>query len=536
MQSTEGFSLPRVGRSWRTATLCACAAIYLYLVLFVPPLTPFATGEGDDSLFLNEATRILQGQVIYRDFFQFNFAGLQFFYALVIHLFGERTWIPNLCLFGLGMGLFWTSIVISRRLMRGALAFLPGLLFLPVSFTVFLDATHHWYSILLIMVATAVMATGRSNARLALAGGLSGVALLFSQNHGALAAIGFAIFILWEGRADGIALKPMLQREAWFLLPVAALLVAYVVYFAKLVGFANLLFCTFTFLFKYYGKFQGSDWAAYAGLEVVQNFSLRIFHSILHELFLVLLIPGIYLVSTVSYLRHRGAPPDKEWRVAILLTVIGSALFVSVANSASEARLAAVSLPGMVLVIWLSTRSGRAARPALALFWTAAFVMMIRFGWLMQTGWLVRFETPAGPLALDDPADERLYQWLSINTHPGEYVFDASANGIYFRFGLINPTEMPYITPCDLTRPEKVTSVIRDLEKHRVQVIVWNPLQLDTAICPVSTDHLAPLRTYIHANYIDVADFADSERRFVVLARRRAAEVPVRAEPAKPVG
>ena len=97
--------------------------IYLYLILFTISGTPLDTSFGDDNLFLNEATRILQGQIIYRDFFEFNFAGTQLFYALLIRLLGYRIWIPNACLIGLGAALFWTSILISRQSMTGSLFF-----------------------------------------------------------------------------------------------------------------------------------------------------------------------------------------------------------------------------------------------------------------------------------------------------------------------------------------------------------------------------------------------------------------------------
>src|SRR5215469_3536983 len=132
-----------------------CVFVYLYLILFVPPRTPFDLSFGDNGLALREAVRILQGQVIYRDFFDVHFPGTQYFYALLIRLFGAQAWIPNASLLCLGLGFLWASIVISRPLLRGAAVFLPGLLFLVLSFHNYLDPTHHWYSALLIMTAVA---------------------------------------------------------------------------------------------------------------------------------------------------------------------------------------------------------------------------------------------------------------------------------------------------------------------------------------------------------------------------------------------
>jgi hypothetical protein len=112
------------------------AFIYLCLILFVPPRTPIHTGFDDDKLFVYSATRILRGQMFYRDFFELYFPGTDLFYAALIWLFGPRAWIPNACLLGLGIGFVWTSIVLSRKLVAGASVFLPGLLFQWISFAV----------------------------------------------------------------------------------------------------------------------------------------------------------------------------------------------------------------------------------------------------------------------------------------------------------------------------------------------------------------------------------------------------------------
>jgi hypothetical protein len=168
--------------------------LYLYLILFVPPGTPILLGF-DDRLFLYEASEILRGQVAYRAFFDFNFPGTELFYVLLIWLLGPRAWIPNLSLLGLGIGFLRASVVIARRLFTGSTIFLAGVLFLCLSFHNYLDATHHWFSCFLIMIATAVLIESRSPARLSLAGGLTGLAACFSINHGTAAAIGFATFV-----------------------------------------------------------------------------------------------------------------------------------------------------------------------------------------------------------------------------------------------------------------------------------------------------------------------------------------------------
>ena len=483
--------------------------IYLYLILFTISGTPLDTSFGDDNLFLNEATRILQGQIIYRDFFEFNFAGTQLFYALLIRLLGYRIWIPNACLIGLGAALFWTSILISRQLMTGSLVFLPGLLFLCLSFRNYLDASHHWYSALSIMVATAVLVTRRSDARLALAGALCGLALCFSPTHGILAAAGIAIFVLWEHRADGIDGARIARRELYFLLPVVSILVAYVIYFTITAGLHNLLFCTVIFPFKYWSKSECNGWSLYVVIEVVHRVLLHQFRGIWRIIFIALLLPGIYIASIARYLFQTSPPPEKELKTVILLTIVGGCLFASVVNSANVARLSTVSLPGLILLIWLIKSTKWAIKELRAFFWITVCLLMIRDTWIAQTRGLFRFVAPSGQIALSSHNDERWYHWLVQNTRPSDYVFDTDGTGIYFRFDLRNPTELPYVTACDITRPEQVEDVVEDLTKLKVRLIVFDG-SLDNAKCPPAADHLLRLREYLRSHYDKVAMFRDT--------------------------
>src|SRR5207302_6397567 len=128
----------------------------LYLNLFVPPFTPICLGE-DEGNWLLDAMRMLRGQVIYRDFFQFTAPGTQWVYFVLFVWLGPRTWVPNVLLILLGLGLVWLSVVISKRVMRGSAVFLPGLLFLTLAFRRAFAVTHHWWNELAVMGSIAVV-------------------------------------------------------------------------------------------------------------------------------------------------------------------------------------------------------------------------------------------------------------------------------------------------------------------------------------------------------------------------------------------
>ena len=55
------------------------ALVFLYLSVFIPPATPIYL-PGDASVYLLNAQRMLEGESIYRDFFQHTLPGTELFY------------------------------------------------------------------------------------------------------------------------------------------------------------------------------------------------------------------------------------------------------------------------------------------------------------------------------------------------------------------------------------------------------------------------------------------------------------------------
>jgi len=147
---------------------------FLYLQLFVLPSTPIYQAN-DQWMFMQDSRRMLDGEVLYRDIFQFVFPGYEAVYAALLKIFGLRTWVPNAVLVVLGVLLAWTTACVSRRLIPGRNAFLPAALLLSFEFRAWHISTHHWFSVLAVMAAVLLVLEERGSARLAGAGALSGV-------------------------------------------------------------------------------------------------------------------------------------------------------------------------------------------------------------------------------------------------------------------------------------------------------------------------------------------------------------------------
>lgn len=140
-------SLNERTKPWITGSALVASAVFLFLQTFILPNVP-RIANGDQGIHLSLAARMLDGQLIYRDFDHFPLPGTDVLYLVLFELFGVRAWIAPVMLILLGVSIAWLSIKLSEKVMSGPIVFLPAFLFLTLPFTGFLDATHHWYSAL----------------------------------------------------------------------------------------------------------------------------------------------------------------------------------------------------------------------------------------------------------------------------------------------------------------------------------------------------------------------------------------------------
>ena len=165
---------------------------------------------------------MLNGQVVYRDFFQFTPPGTSLVYfALFKECLGTRAWIPSLAILLLGVGLTWLTVSIANKIVSAADALLAGLLFLTFVYVNILDATHHRYSMFAVAAAIAVVIKTRTPLRVAVAGMLCGAASFFTLSRGLIAMLGIGVFLVWEKKEnqnwDGVGSCVAKSVRAWHL-------------------------------------------------------------------------------------------------------------------------------------------------------------------------------------------------------------------------------------------------------------------------------------------------------------------------------
>ena len=221
--------------------LLVASAAFLYLTLFVLPGTPVLL-SGDQIFFWMNGQRMLHGELPYRDFFQFTPAGADLVYFAVFKVLGPRIWVVNAVILLLGVALCWVCFAIASRLMSRRLAVLATLTFLTLIYSRLLNATHHWFSLLAIMAAVAMLMRGTDQRRLASAGVWLGIASFFTQTHGIVALLA----ISWFLRNDTVgihATQDFWNKEKRLLAGFFLALVSLNAYFIAQSGWGRFFYC-----------------------------------------------------------------------------------------------------------------------------------------------------------------------------------------------------------------------------------------------------------------------------------------------------
>jgi hypothetical protein len=486
--------------------------LFLYFQLFIPPFTPIWTG-GDSMIWLHDAHRMLDGDALYRDFLQITLPGTDILYFAAFKLFGARMWLPNAFLMLAGTLLTWLIYQIARSVQMGESAVLPSLLFLTLVFRDRLDATHHWFSMLAMMAAIAVVIDSRSPRRIAISGALCGLAACFTQSLGLMALLALLVFLYWEGRNTSMNWRQQARRQLIAMAPFGAVILLTSGYFAWNAGLSRFLYCTVLFNLRYYPSLGvPSSWRGYmTGLpgvlhwpEAPHLFGFLLIHG---------LIPLIFLLFFVRFYRRpaRRSPSSgpSDWDSLLLINLFGLFAFLSVAAAPTWARLYYVSPVALIVFAWFLKSQGSTShlfsRALQLLGLTLLFILPVT----RQLHARAYLDLPSGRTAFFDRNVHDHYQWVMSRARPKDFIFGGYFPDFYFSLDLRNPGPVPYVTPYDYTRPEEVQALLNGLELHHVKIVLWTP---DLDLPDNSNgDHLGALRFYLRAHYRVASESPDFE-------------------------
>jgi hypothetical protein len=142
--------------------------------------------------------RLLHGERVYRDFFQFTAPGTDFFCLSLFRIFGANSWVTDLAVILVGAALCWGCFDLASQLMDRGWALLSTGLYLVFIYGKLLDATHHWFSLLAVACPIRILLPERTAARIVAAEILLGIASFFTQTSGAAGLLGLLLVLPWE--------------------------------------------------------------------------------------------------------------------------------------------------------------------------------------------------------------------------------------------------------------------------------------------------------------------------------------------------
>lgn len=104
-------AIPEESRSERQIAIAIFAISFIYLYLF----RRYTTIEPDEGIILQGAQRVLDGEVLYRDFFSFFTPGSYYFLALIFRLFGSSFLVARTVLVFFGGIYSVVAYLLARR-------------------------------------------------------------------------------------------------------------------------------------------------------------------------------------------------------------------------------------------------------------------------------------------------------------------------------------------------------------------------------------------------------------------------------------
>jgi len=494
IESTSGIQF-----RWLIAITLAFTFATSYLREFVLPHAPVMSWA-DQMLFATDGARIVAGQMPYRDYFQFVTPGTDLVYAFLFRHLGLLLWIPNLLMVCLAATAVLLTTLAAGKILRGSFIALPAAL--TVGFILFggLDATHHWFSALLAILAMLVLFQGSQDWSIVLAGALCGVVASFTQSKGATVTAGFLVYLIWQ------SLHEKEKASAWrrcMLLCGAALLTFLAIngpYIAAL-GIKEWIKWVVIFPFRYYPTLPAQTWRS--PLDDFRNQTGFIRWICIP--FVYVTVPLVYLVFLRVMNRRRRTEPDQPWNQLLLLAITGIAMFLAVAPCLSVMRVSSASLPGIILLAWLLHRWGRQGRIAAGALAALSLAIAVYLPIRNQTMHWHYLDLPAGRTAILDPNRYEVYRWMAENTHPGQMYFGMGP--LALPLWLQTPAPISAPIPYKYDRPEHIAASIAAIETNRVPLLLLKPYRYLAGTWGYTDDHLRPFQAYLDQHYRYIKTF-----------------------------
>jgi len=195
----------------------------------------------------------------------------------------------------------------------------------------------------------------------------------------------------------------------------------------------------------------------------------------------------------------------------MMLSLTGFFLLLEVVSRANWVRIYCISMPALILFVWLVAGASKPRQYAKAAMW----VLVIGSA-LMQTASRHRhsqvvIDLPAGRAVLAGElySDDEL-SWLTQHTRPGELFFQAGWLNTYLPLKLRSPVFVDFLSK---SMPSGyVDLTVRQIEQSRAKYILWTHFLPSPNGPDISgQDPLGSFRAYLVDRYAPVQVFANED-------------------------
>jgi hypothetical protein len=482
------------------------AAFFAAILMFLLWLSRFFLGNVDEGMILSSAMKVAQGQLMYRDFFEFWVPGTVYVMGALYYLFGVHIWVSQLMFVVLSLATYISSYLLARLLGFPTYARLILILIVIFCTIPILGVSHHWFGLLgLIISALWITKYAQTKqTRFALIAALSvGITLVFMQLEGVAALLAcLAVAFIYTERHQRLGLfvrmlaisasplliitlaislqgglEPMLYDVIWF--PITQ--------YNRVNTPFSLIWCTemmlwaaFFFLYRYYRWWdtRSTVLLTFSLAVALVNINIGGNMTIYLSVFLVMLFADLFTRFKLSALRRLIPKPSQ---LNQFLENSSPARFVPV--------FALIFLSPLFILTTLSIQVP---------YWVN----------IMATP-KTTIVTPAGPITTSNRSAHEMtaiFEFLAAHTSMPQPIYFGPYSGYYnVLTQRPNPISYSQLTPA-YNPPWMFDQAVEQLKQSNAQFIIFLPRE-----SPFRFEKDNTLYQYLEQNFRRVVTFPDPE-------------------------
>jgi hypothetical protein len=463
-------------------TVAVIALAYLGLSFFRDGTFIWLLSQQEGGVWVDEAIRVLHGEQIYRDFFDFIAPGNVYLYAAAFAIFGDSTRTVGGLVVCLGVIAALLVHAVAARLLPLAWRASATAVFLVYAYQPYSPLNHKWPTFIFCLSGLLILLSRRSASRCLAAGVALAAATLCTQDMGSGAAMGLAVG-LWFLRE-----RESQRPFALFLIAYAVTLVSALAALAIHVGLPTLWYDLIAFPAAQYRNLV--KFTVVLGEPLAAPRTLTVFT-------LGILGAGFMVTGLVRrFWRVESAP-------TILVTLMGTGLLFlgSWVRPIEPVGFGVRAMPIMLMGLYAMRKAlapergafAQRVRFAVSVFFTAtlgpiAVVQLVHAQWTRP---LVLREHRAGPIWEPSPMED--LAWIERQTVAGNMVFlFPFKGGFYFLSRTRNATSFPMVLDMHFTTDDQIRSAGAELAANCPAAGAWDHRRLADQI-----EHSSLRRLYL---------------------------------------